>query len=95
MPSVLRVSDPNTFSSTLWQQDVRYKTKIITVEVLGHDTIANVKSYIEAKVGIPAAHQCLKIVKSFGVLTLTDDRTLADYNLKDGRLKIWLNVTAC
>ena len=62
------------------------------MKVLSQDTIANVKSYIEAKEGIPAAYQCIKMVQSVGVVTLADDHTLADYKLTNGHTKLWLKV---
>ena len=87
------MSDPNTHSCAWWLQEFRIQTKVIAVKVLSQDTIANVKSYIEAKEGIAAEKQSFKLVTpALGVMTLADDRTLADYNLHDGLTRIWLKV---
>ena len=52
---------------------------MITLEVELSDSVENVKAKIEDKKGFPPAQQTLM----FGEKTLEDNRTLADYNIKE------------
>jgi hypothetical protein len=57
-----------------------------TIEVEPTYTIAQVKSLIQDKVGVPHDQQCL----SSETTTLRDDRTLADYNI-ERESTLWIN----